>query len=434
MFLDNVEELRKNIIKLVRKPTNQDIIYYNSKFIDLINVDVEKLYYDELKKYRELEKQYLEVKSKIDDYNERVNNLNLIGKMSELEYMSKIQELEIKYAKEYKEIKILENKINTYKNKIVDLKNKIEIQKAKEIEDKKGFQSQLLKSKNRLSSNIGNLKIALDINNKKIDITREKLNFERDKYNTFEETKKAIEEDNYVCQYCKSTLDKKSLKKVIKNAIKQQEIILEKIDKLKNELSILNNQKNELEDNLLNSTSELKNINFAEKQNLFAYDKKSVKVLKLEGTIFQLENEIENLEIQYEEKAKKAGPNFKRMKAKLEAYKESFLNLREIKDQKENLKLDLNIYDDVIEQAKEIKFNLKLHCQFLMTRNKLWEQNLSNLFDNKLKFKLFEEENLEIKEICIIYYNNIESKYLKPDEEKEVERMIIDKMRFIEDM
>lgn len=434
MFLDNVEELRKNIIKLVRKPTNQDIIYYNSKFIDLINVDVEKLYYDELKKYRELEKQYLEVKSKIDDYNERVNNLNLIGKMSELEYMSKIQELEIKYAKEYKEIKILENKINTYKNKIVDLKNKIEIQKAKEIEDKKGFQSQLLKSKNRLSSNIGNLKIALDINNKKIDITREKLNFERDKYNTFEETKKAIEEGNYVCQYCKSTLDKKSLKKVIKNAIKQQEIILEKIDKLKNELSILNNQKNELEDNLLNSTSELKNINFAEKQNLFAYDKKSVKVLKLEGTIFQLENEIENLEIQYEEKAKKAGPNFKRMKAKLEAYKESFLNLREIKDQKENLKLDLNIYDDVIEQAKEIKFNLKLHCQFLMTRNKLWEQNLSNLFDNKLKFKLFEEENLEIKEICIIYYNNIESKYLKPDEEKEVERMIIDKMRFLEDM
>ena len=434
MFLDNVEELRKNIIKLVRKPTNQDIIYYDSKFIDLINVDVEKLYYDELKKYRELEKQYLEVKSKIDDYNERVNNLNLIGKMSELEYMSKIQELEIKYAKEYKEIKILENKINTYKNKIVDLKNKIEIQKAKEIEDKKGFQSQLLKSKNRLSSNIGNLKIALDINNKKIDITREKLNFERDKYNTFEETKKAIEEDNYVCQYCKSTLDKKSLKKVIKNAIKQQEIILEKIDKLKNELNILNNQKNELEDNLLNSTSELKNINFAEKQNLFAYDKKSVKVLKLEGTIFQLENEIENLEIQYEEKAKKAGPNFKRMKAKLEAYKESFLNLREIKDQKENLKLDLNIYDDVIEQAKEIKFNLKLHCQFLMTRNKLWEQNLSNLFDNKLKFKLFEEENLEIKEICIIYYNNIESKYLKPDEEKEVERMIIDKMRFIEDM
>lgn len=434
MFLDNVEELRKNIIKLVRKPTNQDIIYYDSKFIDLINVDVEKLYCDELKKYRELEKQYLEVKSKIDDYNERVNNLNLIGKMSELEYMSKIQELEIKYAKEYKEIKILENKINTYKNKIVDLKNKIEIQKAKEIEDKKGFQSQLLKSKNRLSSNIGNLKIALDINNKKIDITREKLNFERDKYNTFEETKKAIEEDNYVCQYCKSTLDKKSLKKVIKNAIKQQEIILEKIDKLKNELNILNNQKNELEDNLLSSTSELKNINFAEKQNLFAYDKKSVKVLKLEGTIFQLENEIENLEIQYEEKAKKAGPNFKRMKVKLEAYKESFLNLREIKDQKENLKLDLNIYDDVIEQAKEIKFNLKLHCQFLMTRNKLWEQNLSNLFDNKLKFKLFEEENLEIKEICIIYYNNIESKYLKPDEEKEVERMIIDKMRFIEDM
>lgn len=434
MFLDNIEELRKNIIKLVKKPTNQDIIYYNNKFIDLINVDVEKLYYDELKKYRELEKQYLEVKSKIDDYNERVNNLNLIGKMSELEYMSKIQELEIKYAKEYKEIKILENKINTYKNKIVDLKNKIEIQKAKEIEDKKGFQSQLLKSKNRLSSNIGNLKIALDINNKKIDITREKLNFERDKYNTFEETKKAIEEDNYVCQYCKSTLDKKSLKKVIKNAIKQQEIILEKIDKLKNELNILNNQKNELEDNLLNSTSELKNINFAEKQNLFAYDKKSVKVLKLEGTIFQLENEIENLEIQYGEKAKKAGPNFKRMKAKLEAYKESFLNLREIKDQKENLKLDLNIYDDVIEQAKEIKFNLKLHCQFLMTRNKLWEQNLSNLFDNKLKFKLFEEENLEIKEICIIYYNNIESKYLKPDEEKEVERMIIDKMRFLEDM
>lgn len=434
MFLDNIEELRKNIIKLVKKPTNQDIIYYNNKFIDLINVDVEKLYYDELKKYRELEKQYLEVKGKIDDYNERVNNLNLIGKMSELEYMSKIQELEIKYAKEYKEIKILENKINTYKNKIVDLKNKIEIQKAKEIEDKKGFQSQLLRSKNRLSSNIGNLKIALDINNKKIDITREKLNFERDKYNTFEETKKAIEEDNYVCQYCKSTLDKKSLKKVIKNAIKQQEIILEKIDKLKNELNILNNQKNELEDNLLNSTSELKNINFAEKQNLFAYDKKSVKVLKLEGTIFQLENEIENLEIQYEEKAKKAGPNFKRMKAKLEAYKESFLNLREIKDQKENLKLDLNIYDDVIEQAKEIKFNLKLHCQFLMTRNKLWEQNLSNLFDNKLKFKLFEEENLEIKEICIIYYNNIESKYLKPDEEKEVERMIIDKMRFIEDM
>ena len=134
MLIDDATKLRKALLKLIPIPKNEEVVYYDNRFIELINIDVDRLYNDELEKYKELQSQYKSVKAKIDDFNERISNLSVIDKkMSENEYVSEIQALEIEYAKKYRDIKVLDNKINIYRNKILDLDNKIEIQKAKEM-------------------------------------------------------------------------------------------------------------------------------------------------------------------------------------------------------------------------------------------------------------------------------------------------------------
>lgn len=435
MIIDDRDELRKTLLNFATKPSNADVIYYDNKFIDLINVDVDKLYNDELDLYSKLQKKYAIIKDEVDEYNARVENLKLLGKnMSEADYIEKIRTLEIEYAKKYKAIKILESKINTLSGKILDLQNKIEIQIAKEIQAKKNKKNEMLENKRKLSNETSTLRIILKNRNKVLDILKDKLNFERERYNTFEKNKKSIHEEKYRCDYCKCVINKKRSESLLNYIDTQQNSLLNKIDKLKKDIEKEEEETNKVNKKLSDDLAQLKNIKSVEQQNIFAYEKKSVQVLRLEGKIFGIQEEIEKLKEEYNEKTKRAGAAFKDLKLKIESYKESLFNLHELKESRENLKVDLDIYKDIIEQVKTIKESLNFHCQFLTTRNKLWEQKISNLFDNKIRVQLFTEENMIIKEECKVYYNNIELMYLRPDEEKIVENMIVDKMKLLEDI
>lgn len=435
MIIDDRDELRKTLLNFASKPSNTDVIYYDNKFIDLINVDVDKLYNDELDLYSKLQKKYSIIKDEVDEYNARVENLKLLGKnMSEADYIEKIRTLEIEYAKKYKAIKILESKINTLSGKILDLQNKIEIQIAKEIQAKKNKKNEMLENKRKLSNETSTLRIILKNRNKVLDILKDKLNFERERYNTFEKNKKSIHEEKYRCDYCKCVINKKRSESLLNYIDTQQNSLLNKIDKLKKDIEEEEEETNKVNKKLSDDLAQLKNIKSVEQQNIFAYEKKSVQVLRLEGKIFGIQEEIEKLKEEYNEKTKRAGAAFKDLKLKIESYKESLFNLHELKESRENLKVDLDIYKDIIEQVKTIKESLNFHCQFLITRNKLWEQKISNLFDNKIRVQLFTEENMIIKEECKVYYNNIELMYLRPDEEKIVENMIVDKMKLLDDI
>lgn len=435
MIIDDRDELRKTLLNFATKPSNADVIYYDNKFIDLINVDVDKLYNDELDLYSKLQKKYAIIKDEVDEYNARVENLKLLGKnMSEADYIEKIRTLEIEYAKKYKAIKILESKINTLSGKILDLQNKIEIQIAKEIQAKRNKKNEMLENKRKLSNETSTLRIILKNRNKVLDILKDKLNFERERYNTFEKNKKSIHEEKYRCDYCKCVINKKRSESLLNYIDTQQNSLLNKIDKLKKDIEEEEEETNKVNKKLSDDLAQLKNIKSVEQQNIFAYEKKSVQVLRLEGKIFGIQEEIEKLKEEYNEKTKRAGAAFKDLKLKIESYKESLFNLHELKESRENLKVDLDIYKDIIEQVKTIKESLNFHCQFLITRNKLWEQKISNLFDNKIRVQLFTEENMIIKEECKVYYNNIELMYLRPDEEKIVENMIVDKMKLLDDI
>ena len=435
MIIDDRDELRKTLLNFATKPSNADVIYYDNKFIDLINVDVDKLYNDEFDLYSKLQKKYAIIKDEVDEYNARVENLKLLGKnMSEADYIEKIRTLEIEYAKKYKAIKILESKINTLSGKILDLQNKIEIQIAKEIQAKKNKKNEMLENKRKLSNETSTLRIILKNRNKVLDILKDKLNFERERYNTFEKNKKSIHEEKYRCDYCKCVINKKRSESLLNYIDTQQNSLLNKIDKLKKDIEEEEEETNKVNKKLSDDLAQLKNIKSVEQQNIFAYEKKSVQVLRLEGKIFGIQEEIEKLKEEYNEKTKRAGVAFKDLKLKIESYKESLFNLHELKESRENLKVDLDIYKDIIEQAKTVKESLNFHCQFLATRNKLWEQKISNLFDNKIRVQLFTEENMIIKEECKVYYNNIELMYLRPNEEKIVENMIVDKMKLLEDI
>ena len=134
MFIDDSNKVRNSLLRMIETPQNSEVVYYNTKFVDLINVDVDRLYLDELSKSYELEQQCKNEDQKINEYNERLQQLDKSKKqLTEQEHINKIQVLEIEYTQKYKDVKALEHKLEIYKGKLSNIDNKIEIQKAKEM-------------------------------------------------------------------------------------------------------------------------------------------------------------------------------------------------------------------------------------------------------------------------------------------------------------
>lgn len=438
MLIDKRGKLRELLLKLVPIPNNKDVIYYDNRFIDLINIDVQKLYDDEYLKFKELEKQYSIINKKINDYNERLDNLKLVdNKMTEKEYINKIQELETKYSKQYRYIKQLESKMSSYRNKIIDLNNKIEIQKSNEMKLAKSKAEKTIDSKKDILNKLSNLKIMIELSNNKLEILNEKLKFYREQYNLYNSNYHDLCENKFTCNFCGIKMDFENRKKynsLITKMDKKCDEIDNKTIEIKHEIELEFDNKTKLLTKQKILRENLNNIKNLEQQEDFVlYTKKSLSILKLEASKFEIEEQLEQLNIEYTSEAKKAGNEFSELKNNINNYKQSLLNLHDIKESKENLKEDMKQYNEIITQAKQLKSDLLFHCEFLMTRNKLREKRLSDLFDGKLKFELFYMDDINIKNMLNISYNNVKLNNLNPEEEEIVENMILDKIKLLTD-
>lgn len=430
MFIDNKSKLRKALLRMINTPKNEEIVYYNAKFIDLINVNVEKLYEDEVAKFKEIEQEYDLIKKKIDDYNAKLEILgNSNKKMTEVEHIEKIQELEIIYAKKYRDVKTLENKIEIHKGKIENINNKIKIQQTKELKELSQKKQSIMSEKDKIKGLISNIKTLLVINEKASKFSSEKLETEQKKYFYVDKYGEAIKNGTFTCEYCKGHISSRKTKDtLLKENEEEKQILLKQIDLLTKECEQNNYEKLKLQHDMNKLKADLKNLEQIDSQDLFRYEKKSLEILKLEASKFRLLEEMQEIDQICKEKIEKYGDDIQKLKLQIETYKQSLMNLQEIKQAKLSLTDDIKDMQKLEEQMKKMKADILFHCEFIATKNKLIQKRLSELFDLKLRFELFEQSGIVFKEKMKIYYDNVDIIYVSPEIQREINKIICDKI------
>ena len=132
---------RDILINFIPKPTNSEVILYDTSLKDLIDVDVIKEYNDLLPIYNESAKQYLDYMKKIENYEKTINEVYLFkSNWSEEDYLYHLQNEKKTYSNLFNSIKKIENNIEMLKKKVHIVEQKIEMQTIKEdneIENKK---------------------------------------------------------------------------------------------------------------------------------------------------------------------------------------------------------------------------------------------------------------------------------------------------------
>ena len=97
-------------------------------------------------------------------------------------------------------------------------------------------------------------------------------------------------------------------------------------------------------------------------------------------------------------------------------------NLKKIKENKIKFQ---ELFDEIEEKKQElIPINKKInqYIEFIKIYFKIYEQKLDDFFGGKYKFKLFEFEDVKLKEILKIEYNGIDYENLPYTRRNEVDR------------
>lgn len=434
MIIDYPKQIKEKLLRLIAIPKNSEVIYYDKNFIDLINVNVDKLYQDQLSKYESLQSEYSKIQGRLNDYESKVQSMSISNKsMTEEDYIKEIQRLEIEYTQKYSKIKQLESKLNSIKSTLLAQKEKIKIQQAKDESEIQNQNEKIEKENQEIKSKLLILKAKEEVCEMQIEGLIELIQAYREKYELYDINKMITKTGKIKCAFCgaltipETESEKENL--IAKNQIKRQSIagkVLvrnQTLAKRKEELEEIQKQIANIEAKL--ATNENSTII----PNL--YIKKSEKVLKLEAKKFEIEDELEKVYKEYTKLTKAEGRSFSAMKEKLDNYKESLSNIISLRNEKDNLQEEIKLGKELQEDIKSMEDVLKFYAKFLMIRNKMIEKRMSELFDGKVTFEFYQLDNFYIKKVYKIFYNKIEIQFLNLDEQKELENLIQEKIKLL---
>lgn len=419
---------RENFIKIIPKPSNEDIILYDISLKDLIDTDVTKEYYKLLPVFKEEKKAFLKLKKEIDVYTETVNQLFLINpSWSEETYLQKLQDDMRIYSNLYGNIKRKENEITIFQKKVEAINDKIVIQKNKEQKD----------------DEIRNTNINNDIEENKINLKKYKDNMEIYK-NSLKNVEKEIKSINlklkilktseyqlsrgtYKCFCCGKKIKENESEKIIdKLAFDIQEntdqlnIFLEEKDKINNTL-------NYYKDELSKTKIELQNnLNFKRNYKKI-YSKKSIEILKLEASKNECLNKITELNEELKNEPYINSKKFLELKNRIEKYKLSLENLKKIKTLKGNTAIKINRYKEKQIEINKMESLIKKYLSFLNIYYKIYEQKASEYAGTDYKIKLFQIINYDVIEILNITYKGVEYSELSKKDKNIVDKNLAEK-------
>ena len=423
---------RNMLMNSIPKPSNGDVIVYDTTLKNLIDVDVFQEYKELLPIFTEKSKEFLVYMHNIENYKETLNNIYLYrADWSEEDYLFNLKNEKQTYSNLFQPIKKIENNIEILQKKLKMIDNKIELQKVKEkkeLEDKKNNIDK------RINNNVDKL---MDLKEKYsfLQTENQKLSQEikdnEDDFSILQKMVENIDKGECKCEYCGS---------ILKNVSKESRVykrLYKKILKNKEDLKILietqeknNQQLSELKLNITQIKQELKNDSNYKSQDFNFYQKKSVEILRLEGSKDALLNELTDLQNKLEHNTQNKTKEYLDLKERIEKCEQSLENLHKIKNMKEELQKERNRYNELYEELKNIKTKMVQYKNFLTIYFKIYEQKASQFCGNDFKFKIFDFDNYTLIEKFEIYYKTIEYNNLSLDTKIKVDNILKEKFAF----
>lgn len=423
---------RYELLKIIPKPQNSDVIIYDTTLTNLLDEDVFKKYNDDLAAYNLKNEHYIKLQGEVKVYREFLNNFYLYDKSwNEVDYMEVLKKEKKNFNTMYSEIKKIEDNIAILNKKYKTLNEQIEIQRNKEIkevEDKrKNIDAEIENNRQKINE------IYQKIKEIEIDFNRYKKLIEENIEDTelIKEMQNTLNNDEFKCKYCGTVITHASSKKRVFNLLQKN------IEK--NEMKLLSLQDNlyKAETSLAFYQSELSNYKSMLRNNLEFkkedynfYIKKSVKILELEAVRDDVLKKLSRFKSQLDNNSQTKTKQFLDIKDRISKYELSLENLRKIKENKENFKSKNQEINKLKEEINTLKFNLEQYKKFIQIYYKIYEQKINNYFGSDFKFKFFKFDEFNLIEIFEVYYKDIEYTQLNAKLKKEFDDIYMEKISY----
>lgn len=424
---------RKDIIKIIPEPKNEDVIVYDLTLKSLLDVNVIEEYKKILADYKIKRENYILMEQELEQHKISINNIYLYNKKwSEKDYIEMLQKDKKTYSTYFNDIKKIENNIQILEKKYKILNEQIEIQRNKELKEvetkRKNINNEIEETKKnitKLNTQKSSLKLEYDRYLKQIEELQEDIDL-------CLAMQQELDNKEYQCQYCGTIITNGNSKKRIFNMLDK---------KINKNTKLLNSYKTSLEKTekdlsyitkeLKENKSILENDMEFKKQDYNFYIKKSVKILEMEATRDEIQKDILKYKDEYENNKIVKSEEYKTLKDRIDKYELSLQNLQKIKESKqtfaEEYKIINNLKPILLKQNEKLKFYKK----FIEIYFKIYEQKANDYFGNNIKFKLFRFNSLDLEEIFEIYYNGIEYTQLHPKQREELDKICYEKISYL---
>lgn len=422
---------RKDFLNFIPQPTNADVILYDYDLKDLLDVDVLAEYKSEYKNYQKKRERFLILKESFERYKDYINSIYLFRKdWNEEDYLKALQNDKRTYSTLYSEIKKKETAISVLQQKSKSMQDRINIQIAKEEKD--------------LELKKENIDQDIEVNKQKLEYYKNKLSDLKIDESSLQKRIKINEEEFKELQNMDSKLCKGAYKcdlcgHLIRSAGPESRIYTRLVKMLeinKQDLENLAQKKEKIDLDIANCENEIKkaktnlqnSISFKRESGNF-YRKKSIEVLKLEALQDDIINNISILENELKTNPQVREDEFLQLKNRINNCELSLENLKTIKKFKEEKKDEINEYNSLKLELKKIMEKLNKLKNFLKIYFKIYEQKGNEYCLNVIKFKIYNFDDYELKEIFEIYYKDTLYEELPKDLKDEVDKILIDKFQ-----
>lgn len=423
---------RHDLLNIINKPKNEDVIIYDIGLSELIDVDVFQEYYNDYAAFKLKKENFLLISDEIKEYEKSLNDIYLYKKnWTEIDYIEMLKKDKQQYATLYKDIQKIENKMQILEKKYISTNEQIEIQRAKdlkEIEDKK---NNIDEENEKLKENITNVRLKIN----DIEINLDKINKEIQENELEKEDIllmiNSIDQDAYVCQYCGTKITHASSKKRINNLlqknleknVKDNKVLKTEKNKIENDLTYFKNELSKYKSNLRN------NLEF-KKQDYNFYIKKSLAVLKLEAirdNILKQKNEATK---EYNSNSKIKTQQYQELKDRMEKYELSLQNIKKIKEGKEKFQEKYKKYNELKAECITLKNNLDKYKKFITIFYKIYQQKINDYFGQDFNFNFYRFNDYELEEIFEVKYKGINYNELGSALRKEFDEIYLEKIKY----
>lgn len=420
---------RDDFVKFIPKPSNKDVILYDIDLKDLIDVDVLTEYNKLYPVFINKKGQYLDLKNKLEEYQKSIDNVYLVKpSWTEEDYLQNLQLVKKTYSTIFGEIKKIENNISMLQKNLKALNEKIQIQNAKEAKKINDKRDNIEKDIENNKEKLLNLKNYLETYNLSLKEIENRIADNQEEFELLSKMQSKLDEGKCKCELCGRTIKSVDEDSLFYNRL------CDNFEKNKNQLEALLKQKEKIELNISYYESEIQKIKDNlnndiqfKKENHNFYQKKNIEVLKLEALRDETINNISKLEKQLNDNSQVKSKQYLELKDKIEKYELSLNNLKKIKEIKSNSSNEIEKYNNLKLELKEMVDKMNLYIKYIDIYYKILEQKANEYCGSNFKFKFHEIDEYKLVPILKIYYNGIDYEWLSSSVREEVDRILIEK-------